>query len=165
MKLPVLLCAALVVAGCTSATNDQSSGVGTTTTTTARSDPATTGSLRAECVDVADKAADLLAVVGRLATGEATVEQVRAATAALSESFDEAATAAGPEARAHLDEAGKALNRVEDALLAQPIDTAALRAAAGDLVTALGDAAGLCTPDSATSSTSTTTEETVTTTS
>jgi hypothetical protein len=160
MKLPVLLCAVLVVAGCTSATNDQSGGVNTTTTTTARSEPATTGSLRAECVDVADKATDLLAVVGRLATGEATVEQVRAATADLAESFDEAATAAGPEARAHLDEAGKALNRVEDALLAQPIDTAALRAAAGDLVTALGNAAGLCTPDS---TTSTTTEETVTT--
>jgi hypothetical protein len=94
-------------------------------------------------------------LVGRLATGDASVEQVRAATADLSNSFNDAMAEVGPDTRAHLDEAGQALRQVEDALSTQPIDTAALHTAANDLFAALGNAADVCTPGSPSTVTST----------
>jgi hypothetical protein len=146
----LVFCAALALAGCTSATNDRPSRETTTTTTT---EPPTTVSIRPECVDVADKARALLTEVGRLTTREATADQVRAAAGELSGAVDDAKATAGPVARARLDEAGQALRRVQDALTAQPIDTAGLRAAASDLVAALGDAAAFCAPSSSTTAT------------
>ena len=154
--LASLLCSGLVVAGCAPATTTQP-------TTRQQSTTATSPSVLAACVDVADKTGTLLTVVGRLATGDATVEQVQAAATAVSDSFDAAMAAVGPDTRAHLDEAGKALSRIEDALTTQPIDTVALRTAADDLFTALGDAAGVCNPSSTTSTQDTTTEDSVTT--
>lgn len=128
----------LVVAGCTSAGDDQPARQ-TITETTETSPP-----LRAECRDVADDAKALLTEVGRLATRDATVDDVRTAASALAVSFDDARTALGPGAQAHLDQAGQSLQRVQDALSAQPVDTAELRRAASDLVAALGDAATVC---------------------
>jgi hypothetical protein len=154
-----LLCAGLVVAGCSPAASNQSTSQKTTTTTSQ-------ASVMAACVDVADKAGVLLAVVGRLSTGDATVEQVRSAATDLSGSFDDAMAAVGPDTRAHLDEAGQALRRIQDALSTQPIDSAELRTAADDLFAALGNAADVCTPGSPTTSTedsSTSTEDTTTT--
>ncbi|MBP2328614.1 hypothetical protein JOF56_008999 [Kibdelosporangium banguiense] len=149
----LVFCAALALTGCTSATNDQPSQKTTTTTTTG---PATTVSIRPECVNVADKAHALLTQIGRLTTGDATPDQVRAAAGELSDAFDDAKATVGPDTRAHLDKAGQALRRVQDALNAQPIDTASLRAATNDLVAALGDVAAICAPSSSTTATVTT---------
>ncbi|WP_291410325.1 hypothetical protein [Actinophytocola sp.] len=113
----------------------------TTPTTTAPSD-----GIRPECTGVADRARTLVTEVGRLATGDATADQVSAAAGELSDAFDAARDAVEPDARAGLDEAGQALDRVQTALTAQPIDTTGLRAAARDLATALGDAASICSP-------------------
>jgi hypothetical protein len=143
----LVFCAVLALAGCTSATNDRPSRETTTT------EPSTTVSIRPECVDVADKARALLTEVGRLTTREATADQVRAAAGKLSGAVDDAKATVGPDAGARLDEAGQTLRRVQDALTAQPIDTAALRAAASDLVAALGDAAAFCAPSSSTTAT------------
>jgi hypothetical protein len=59
----------------------------------------------------------------------------------------------GPDAAADLDEAGQALGRVRSALATRPVDTAGLQTAANDLLTSLGDAAAVCTPGSAATST------------
>jgi hypothetical protein len=157
---PVLLAAAaLALAGCSSATNDQPSQETTTTTTETATSPA----LRPECEQVADKGRDLLAEVGRFTTQDATVADVQAAAAELSDAFDNAKAALGPEAQGKLDNAEQVLAQVQDALAAQPVDTAALRRAAADLVATAGDAATLCSPSSATGE-ATTTDDTETTT-
>ena len=158
---PVLLAAAaLALAGCTSATNDQPSQETTTTTTQTETSPA----LRPECEAVADKGRDLLAEVGKFTTQDATLGDVQAAAAALSDAFDNAKAALGPEAQGKLDNAEQVLQQVQDALAAQPVDTAALRRAAADLVAAAGDAATLCSPSSATGEPTTDTTDTTTTT-
>jgi hypothetical protein len=154
--LAALLCAALALAGCTSATNDQPSRPTTTTTTT--TETSTSASVRPECVAVADQAQALLTAVARLATGQSTVDQVRAAAGELSDAFDDAKAALGPDARAQLDEAGQALRQVQDALAAQPVDTTALRTAAARLFAALGDAATVCSTGSPTSTGTTETQ-------
>ncbi|HEV7648666.1 MAG TPA: hypothetical protein VGP26_10930 [Actinophytocola sp.] len=156
--LPVVLLAALALAGCSSATNDQASQETTTTTSETVPDTATTPPLRPECEDVADKGRTLLAEVGKLTTRDATVADVQAAAAALSDAFDDAKAALGPDAQAQLAQASLALQQVQDALKAQPVDTAALRRAASDLVAAAGDAATLCSPGSATNTTDTGTD-------
>lgn len=159
--LAVVLCAALFLAGCSSATNDQPSQETTTATTT--TETAESPALRPECEAVADKGRALLAEVGKLATQDATVGDVQAAASALSDAFDDAKAALGPEAQGRLDQAEQALKQVQDALSAQPVDTAALRLAASSLVAAAGDAATLCSPSSSTTGTDTTTESTETT--
>jgi predicted lipoprotein len=160
-RLTVAFAAVLVLAGCAPATDDGPSQAPTTTTTT------TTGSVRPACADLADKGQALLTEVGRYGTGKATGDQVRAAAAELSDSFDSAKTELGPEAQANLDEAGRALQEVLDALTAQPVDSAKLRAAAGEVVTALGDAAAVCTSSGTSTepSSPTSTTDSVTTTS
>ena len=167
--LASLLCAVLALAGCTSSTNARSgpstTTTTTTTTTTSSSSPAVSLSIRPECLDVADKAKDLLTAAGRLATGNATVAKVRAAAGELSTSFEAAKQAIGPDASAHLDDAQQALRRVREALSSDPVDTGALRTASGDVVAALGEAATVCAPGSSTTSTVPSTEDTVTTTS
>jgi hypothetical protein len=143
------VCAGSFVAGCTSSANDRPSAETTATTT----GPAAPASVRPECVDVADKANELLSRVVRLANGGSTAQQVRAAADGLSDSVDEAKSAVGPEAAADLDGAGQALGRVRNALATRPVDTAGLRTAANDLLTSLGDAAAVCTPGAAATST------------
>jgi hypothetical protein len=138
----VALCAASVLAGCT--TSDQPGQE----TSTRRTTTTTTVSVQDVCLDVADKARVLIEEVGGLATGGATIEQVRAAVGELSGAFDDAVATLGPDARADLDQAGQALERVRDAVTAQPVDTAGLRAATTDLVAALGDVAAVCAPGS-----------------
>lgn len=150
--LAAVLCAVLALAGCTSATNDQPSEQTTTTTTETTATPSPGN----ECADVADKARALLTEVGQLTTGGATDGDVRAAASELSDSFDAAKATLGPDVAAQLDQAEQALQQVQDALGAQPVDTAALRRAASDLVADLGDAATVCSPDSSTTSTSST---------
>ncbi|HEY7592227.1 MAG TPA: hypothetical protein VH969_03670 [Actinophytocola sp.] len=144
----VLCCAALALAGCTSAANDQAGQETTTTTTPTTTE--TSPSLRPECADVADAAQALVTEVGKLATQDATVGDVKAAADDLSQSFADARGSLGPEAQAHLDEAGQALQRVQDALGAQPVNKAGLRQAATDLLASLGDAATVCAAGSAT---------------
>lgn len=150
-QLAVVLGAALALAGCTSTTNNEPNQQTTTTTT----EPTTSASIREECVDVADKARAMLTEVGRLATGDSTVGQVRTAATELSGAFDDARAALGPEAQADLDQAGQALQRAKDALTTQPVDTAALRAAARDVAAVLGNAAAVCAPSSSTAPTGT----------
>jgi hypothetical protein len=145
--LVAVVCAGAFVAGCTSSANDRPSTEITATTTK----PAAPASVRSECVDVADKANELLSRVVRLANGGSTAQQVRAAADDLSDSVAAAKSAVGPEAAADLDGAGQALDRVRGALATRPVDTTGLQTAANDLLTSLGDAAAVCTPDSATS--------------
>lgn len=161
--ITIALLAALALAGCSSATNDQPSQETTTTTTTTET---SSSSLNPACEDVADKGRALIAEIGRFATRDATVADVQAAAAALSDAFGDAKATLAPDAQAQLDRAEQALKQVQDALAAQPVDTAALRAAAGELVAAAGDAATLCTPGSSTTGTAdtTTTDTTDTTT-
>ncbi len=154
--LAVPLCAVLALAGCTQAPDDRPSPQTTTTTTT--TEPSTSASVRPECLAVAGKAEALLTAVGRLATGQATADQVRAAAGELSDTFDDAKAALGPDAGADLDDAGRALDEVTDALGKQPVDTAALRTAATRLVSSLGNAATVCAAGSPATSTDTGTE-------
>jgi len=162
-QLAIVAFAALALAGCSSATNDQPSQETTTTTTT--TETASSPALRPECEAVADKGRVLLAEVGKLTTRDATVADVQAAAAELSDAFDDAKAVLGPEAQGKLDQAEQALRGVTDALAAQPVDTAALRLAASSLVAAAGDAATLCSPSSATTGepTTDTTTDTATT--
>src|SRR5262245_2242522 len=135
--LPPMLCAALALVGCTSTNGSSGQGTSTSSTTSSSS---TTESARAECVAVGEKASELLTAVGGLADGSTTVEQVRTVAGELSDSIEDAASAIGPDAGVHLDAAKQALQRVLTALGTQPVDTAGLRGAAGDLVAALGNA-------------------------
>jgi osmoprotectant transport system substrate-binding protein len=155
--LCLALCAVLALAGCSSSTNDEPGQEPSPTTTSA---PTTSVAIREECSDVADKAQALVTEAGRLTTGDATIDQVRAAAQELSDAFDTAREAVEPDARAQLDEAGQALQRVQDAVAAQPVDTAGLRAAGRDLVTALGDAASICSPTTGSSAESSQTDTT-----
>lgn len=157
--LAAVLCVVLALAGCTSGSNDQA-GQPTTTTTTTTTETTTSPSLRPECADLAEKGQALVTEVGRLATRDATVADVKAAADALAISFDEARASLGPDAQADLDQAGQALQRVQDALAAQPVDTAGLRRAAADLFTSLGDVATVCAAGSATPTTDTTSDTT-----
>jgi hypothetical protein len=154
--VPPLLCAALALTACTPA-NNQSAGE------TTSSSSVTSESVVAACADVADKAGVLLAAIGRLATGNATTGEVGTAAGELSAAFDDALTEVGPDARADLEDAGEALGRIENVLTTQPIDTAALRTAADELLIELGNAADVCTPDSTTVTTTSTDEPTSTT--
>lgn len=143
----VVLGVTLVLAGCTSGTDDQAAQL--TTTTTAA--PTTTSEpVRAECADVADAARGLATEVGRLTTGGATVDAVRTSASELADALAAARATLAADAQADLDRAGQALERIQDALAAQPVDTAALRTATAELVAALGDAADVCAAGSAT---------------
>jgi ElaB/YqjD/DUF883 family membrane-anchored ribosome-binding protein len=155
--LCAVLAPALVLAGCTSGSNDQAATTTptTTTTTTPTTAPATSEPIRTECQTVADDARALLTEVGRLATRDATVVDVQAAADTLRDSLDQARSTLGPDARAQLDKADQALRQVQDALSASPVDTAALRDGARDLVSALGDAAAICTAGGTATDTST----------
>jgi hypothetical protein len=141
-RLAVVLTSVLVLAGCTTAQNDRPSQTNTTTTTT--TEPTTSASVQAACDDVTAKAQVLLTVVGQLATGKATTDQVRAAADELADSFTAAKSVVGPETQADLDDAGAALTKLLDALSAQPIDTATAQTAANEVFTALGNAAAVC---------------------
>lgn len=164
LVLVATLCALPAFVGCT-ATGEQAGPQNTESTqTTSTSSPATTVSLRGECLDVADKARVLLTEAGRLATGDGTIEQVRAAAGGLSDSFEDARTALGPDAEADLDTAGQALQRVQDVLTTQPVDNAELRAAANDFVAALTNAAAVCAPGAPTAPTTGTAPDTTDTT-
>lgn len=148
--LVAVVCAGSFVAGCTSSTNDRPTEITATTTTTTETALAP---VRPECVDVADKANELLSRVVQLADGASTAQQVRAATEGLSDSVAEAKSAVGPDAVADLDRAGQAIGRVHDALATRPVDTAGLQTAANDVLASLGDPAAVCTPGSAATST------------
>ncbi|HEX6354970.1 hypothetical protein [Actinophytocola sp.] len=121
----------LTLAGCAQAGNDQRAR-GTTTS----------GPIQAECADLETKAGALAVVANGLSTGEATVNQVRSAGADLIDSFADAAEKAGPD----LARTGDALQRVEDALTAQPVDTKALREATNEVRTTLTTDPPPCTP-------------------
>lgn len=155
----VALAVVLALAGCGPTANDRPSQAPTTTPTTTT----TTGSLSSACADVMDKAQALLTEVGRYAAAKSTAEQVRAAADELADSFDRAKSELGPDARADLDEAGRALREVLDALTAQPVDTARLRTAASQVVTALGSAATICVSATSTEPTTDTTDSVTTT--
>lgn len=159
--LAVLVGATFVLAGCTSG-NGSGDGAGQSATTTTTIVPTTTESVRQECLDVADRARALFTEVGRFASGDGTLEQVRAAADELSDAFETAKASLGPDAQADLDSAGQALQRAQDALAAQPVDSAALRTAATEVVAALGNAATVCAPGSSTAPTDTTSTDTST---
>jgi hypothetical protein len=133
----------LLTAACTSAGGDQP----------ASRNP-TTAPPRTECRAVADDARALLTEARELATRDATVDDVRTAASELATSFDDARTALGADAQADLDQASQALQRIQDALSTQPVDTAELRRAASDVAAALGDAAAVCSGTSPAESTS-----------
>jgi hypothetical protein len=153
--IPAVLLVPLALAGCAPAGDQAGQETTTTTTSTTTTEP-TSPSLRAECVAVADQGEVLLTEVGRLATGDSTVADVRAAADSLSGAFEDAKSALGPGAQDDLDQAGQALQRVLDVLGAQPLDKDALQRAASDLVAAAGDAAAVCTTGESTSDTTTT---------
>lgn len=143
--LVAVVCAGSFVAGCTSSANDRPSTEIMTTTPT---EPAAAAPIRSECVDVADKANELLSRVVQLADGGSTAQQVRAAADGLADSVAAAKSTVASDAAADLDGAGQALGQVRDALAARPVDTAGLQTAANDLLTSLGDPTAVCTPAS-----------------
>jgi hypothetical protein len=134
--ITLVLYVALVVTGCSSAGSDEGSA------STAPTHPPESS----HCVVIADRVHALADEIRRLPTAETDVDAVRMATAELSAAVEGAKASAGPELRASLDEAGQSVDRLRDSLNARPVDWAGLRAAASDLVAALGDAADICTP-------------------
>jgi hypothetical protein len=151
--LVAVVCTALIVAGCTSSANDRPSKDSAATTTATSATAAAPAPVRSECVDVADKANEFLSQVVRLANGDSTPQRVRAAADGLSDSVDDAKAAVGPDAAAELDKAGQAVGRARDVLATRPVDTAGLQTAANELLTSIGDAAAVCTPEAAAPST------------
>jgi hypothetical protein len=126
----------LVLAGCSSEAGDQSAPVTTTTIV----------SVRPDCAAIADNARGLATELGQLATGDTTVDDVRAAADELAHAVDDAKATVGPDARTQFEEAGQALRQVQDSLAAQPVDWAGVHAGADALVTALRDVADVCDP-------------------
>jgi hypothetical protein len=136
-RLTLPFVAVLALGACTAAPDNRPGQTTTTATTTQSIQPA--------CSDVLDKAQALLTTVGRFGTGKATEAEVRTAADELADSFESAKSELGPSAQASLDNAGRALQDVVGALTTQPVDTTRLRAAANQVVTALADAATVCT--------------------
>lgn len=137
--------AAAIVAGCqgsggsgstVSATPPPATNAPATTTTT------TTGG--SVCSDLVVSGQALVTVVTQFVSGQATGDQVRASASQLSASIDAARTTIGGQTSARLDDAKAALQRLQAAATAQPVDVAGMRAAAGDTLAALRDAAAVC---------------------
>ncbi|WP_312871474.1 hypothetical protein [Amycolatopsis acididurans] len=134
--------AAAVVAGC-----QGSGGSGSTVSATpppATNAPATTTTGGSVCSDLVVSGQALVTVVTQFVSGQATGDQVRASASQLSASIDAARTTIGGQTSARLDDAKAALQRLQAAATAQPVDVAGMRAAAGDTLAALRDAAAVC---------------------
>ncbi|MFL6118085.1 hypothetical protein [Actinophytocola sp.] len=132
----LVLLGALVIAGCSSGTGEQSAPATTTTIV----------SVRPDCAAIADNARGLAAELEQLAIGDTTVDDVRAAADGLARAVDDAKATVGPDARAQFEEAGQALRQVQDSLAAQPVDWSGVHAGADALVTALRGVADVCDP-------------------
>jgi hypothetical protein len=98
----------------------------------------------AECAALATSTENLANQARQFLDGNATGDQVRTAMEDLTDALAEAKTAVGSDTRARLDDAEAALQRAKDALNAQPVNLAELRAATNDAVDALRDAISLC---------------------
>jgi hypothetical protein len=142
-SLILVLCTLAVLGGCSSSAGEEPS------TPTA---PATTVPVRPACDAIAVAARAFSVEVGRLVTEGGTIEQVRAAAADLSDVLADARAASAPPARESLDEAGEALDLLQDRLAAEPLDWPAVRAAASALVTAFDGVVDLCAAGSSTTS-------------
>jgi hypothetical protein len=117
-------CAVISAALCVTLAGCAQAGTDNRTRETTPSEP-----IRAECAGLVRHVGALAVVTGHLATGEATVNQVRSAAADLVDALEET----GPD----LPAAGRALRRVEQSLSARPVDTRTLRDATDDLLTEL----------------------------
>ncbi|MFF5986890.1 hypothetical protein [Prauserella flavalba] len=147
--VPGSLLAAVLVLGACGGDGGSDTGPPATTQT-----PATTQPTRPAdaCEGVVSAGQDVVSTAGRFLSGSATANDVRASVSALSGEIDSVRNTVGPEARAHLDEAKSALDRLGTALTAQPPDVSGVRSAANDALTALKQAATVCRSGSATPS-------------
>jgi hypothetical protein len=135
------LAAVATVAAVTSGCQSGGGGSPSVSATTAPTTTVTAGSV---CSALVLSGQALVTTVTQFAGGQATGDQVRAAASLLSASIDAARATIGTQANARLDDAKAALQRLEQAVTAQPPDVAGARQAASDALAALRDAATLC---------------------
>lgn len=138
-----MLCTVTALGGCSSAADEEQPPAGPVSA-------ATTVPVQSTCGAVAAEARAFAAELGQMVTDDASVDQLRTTAADLAGAVGDAKATVGPAARASLDEAGHALDRMQDALATDPIDWVLARGAADDLVTALRGLVDLCAADSST---------------
>lgn len=142
--LVVVIAVVLVGAACGSSGSSGSSG-----TTTAAAPPATTtsrpsGQTGSECGDVVAKGQSLGTAVVQFVSGSATRDQVTAAAHDLGAAITAAQAVLVPAAGTAVSNAQADLRRLVDALQAQPVDMAGVRAAAGAVAADLRSIGALC---------------------
>ncbi|MFI5613983.1 hypothetical protein [Amycolatopsis sp. NPDC051903] len=113
----------------------------------------TTGPTGADCAAVSTAARNLTSQVQALVAGQTSREQVAAAGRDLASALDSARNTLGPNARADLDAAGTAVGQLQTALTTQPLDTAAVRSAAGQVASSIRAALNVCGGSTSTTST------------
>ncbi|ASR39140.1 hypothetical protein BAY61_10095 [Prauserella marina] len=146
-RVAAIAAIAAVSAGCA---QDEGGGTRTppssasTSATSATTSPPSSGPVEQECAALLTSGRDLLDTVTRFAGGQATGDEVRAAATDLRTAIDRASGVIGAEAGAALNTAKTALGELETALTAQPPDLQSARAAGGEALTGVRDAATLC---------------------
>jgi hypothetical protein len=96
------------------------------------------------CTNLATQGQALTSEVGDLFSGSSTPDDVRTAAQQLGATVTSAAAVLGPQVSANLASAQTALQQLQAALNAQPVDLSAARTAAGNVLTALRGTASVC---------------------
>ncbi|WP_120021363.1 hypothetical protein [Amycolatopsis panacis] len=136
---------ALAVSGCANST-----GSGTTPTSPATSVSGTAGPAQPQCADVVAKGQALATTVLQFVNGSATPSDVQSAVQNFSTALDSAHAALAPAVGTHVDNAQTDVRKLVDALQAQPVDVAGVRAAANALAVDLRGIATVCSTTSPT---------------
>ncbi|QRP49178.1 hypothetical protein [Amycolatopsis sp. FDAARGOS 1241] len=113
----------------------------------------TAGETSTECAAVSSATRNLTSQVQALVAGQTSREQVATAGRDLAAALDAARDTLGPNARAGLDAAGAAVGQLETALTTQPLDTAAVRSAAGQVAASVRSVLDVCGGSTSTTST------------
>lgn len=141
MAVAPLMIGAALVAGCSS-----------TPSTPAATSPSPTSAapqVRSECAAVTAAARTLGTDLTAYLAGQGNPDQLRASAQSLADALSQAKTALGADG-SRLDAASTAVQQLITALAAQPIQPAAVRAAAQQALSAIGDVISVCTPTSGT---------------
>lgn len=104
-----------------------------------------TAQVLTECEDVATAAKGLGDQLTALVAGRASRDQVSAAAQNLGAALDAAQSAIKPESQADVAAAHSAIQQLQTALAAQPLDLTAVGAAAAQVVAAAGKVLAVCT--------------------
>ena len=131
----LLVTSAVVLAGCSTAPPPAASSATAT--------PSAAPLVRPECAAVTAAATTVSTELVAYLAGQGNPEQLRTSAQNLSSALSQARTDLGADG-ARLDAASAAVQQLTTALQAQPIDPQAVRAAAQQVLAALGEVASVC---------------------